>query len=177
MTEESKRRFLAPSSNQHQRSISRYFGHRFPEDRQVSARKRHGTKYKMASCPVHESLSLILFSETSMQILLKAFILSFLASVAISHFAVAQPTGNPKGSVAPASSDAPKSSAEGGKRASAGSTDTGKLYTDKGPADARAQTNSSPGTGNAGGLPKRTPQEGRTSPGPIGGSQNRPAPQ
>lgn len=91
--------------------------------------------------------------------------------------AIAQPTGNPKGSAAPASADSAKSPAGGGVSGSAGATDTGKLTTDKGGAEARLHTNRSPGTGTAGGLPKKTPGDGA----PLGGSKpgpnNKPDPQ
>ena len=78
--------------------------------------------------------------------------------------ATAQSTGNPKGTPPPVSSDSAKPPASRGSSTPAGSTDTGKLTTDKGSAEARMLTNRSPGTGTAGGLPKKNPADGR----PIG---------
>ncbi|RYY96262.1 MAG: hypothetical protein EOO24_21490, partial [Comamonadaceae bacterium] len=74
--------------------------------------------------------------------------------------AVAQPTGNPKGTPPPLSTDAQKAPAGGASRAPTAQPDSGKLYTDKGPAEARTHTNHGPGTGTTGGLQKKTPRDG-----------------
>ena len=93
--------------------------------------------------------------------------------------AVAQSTGNPKGTPPPVSSDSAKPPASRGPSNPAGSTDTGKLMTDKGSAEARMHTNRSPGTGTAGGLPKKIPADGLPSGNKTGkGSANtKPDPQ
>lgn len=75
--------------------------------------------------------------------------------------AMAQNTGNPKGTLAPPTSDSSKAPANGNKSRSAdGGGDTGPLRPDQGPAEARGATSRSPGTGTAGGLPKRNAADG-----------------
>lgn len=74
--------------------------------------------------------------------------------------ALAQSTGNPKGTVAPPASDAPKAGATSGPSTADGAGSSGRLTSEQGPASARGTASRSPGTGTAGGLPKRTPAEG-----------------
>ena len=87
---------------------------------------------------------------------------------------IAQPTGNPKGSVPPVESNAPKAPAgSGGPRNETG-TDTGKIVDKPAGAAARTQAKPTPGSGTAGGLTKRDSQtadpasKGNTSSGPAG---------
>lgn len=86
---------------------------------------------------------------------------SYIAAAVVSAGpAVAQPTGNPKGAGAPPTSDSSKSPSSDRVANPAGSTDTGKLVTKEGTAKSRLHTNRGPGTGTAGGLPKKTPFDG-----------------
>lgn len=75
--------------------------------------------------------------------------------------AVAQSTGNPKGTVAPVEQGAAKPQA--GRVASDGSTGSGKLSSDSGPASARTQRTEAPGGATAGGLARRNPAGGPQS--------------
>lgn len=74
------------------------------------------------------------------------------------NLAAAQPTGDPKGSVAPVEQGAAKPQA--GRVAPDGATGTGKLSSDSGPASARTQRTEAPGGGTAGGLTRRNPSGG-----------------
>lgn len=82
------------------------------------------------------------------------------ATFVIMGAASAQPTGNPKGTGSPGTSDSQKAPAARPPADARGTTDSGKLDSGKGPAEARMHTGRGPGTGTAGGLPKRTPQDG-----------------
>ena len=84
--------------------------------------------------------------------------LAGLCAVLAVNLAAAQPTGNPKGSVAPVEQGAAKPQA--GRVAPDGATGSGKLSSDSGPASARTQRTEPPGGGTAGGLTRRNPSGG-----------------
>ncbi|MDB5826914.1 MAG: hypothetical protein JWQ73_1134 [Variovorax sp.] len=97
------------------------------------------------------------------RIVLGAPVLLALSAIALT--ALAQPTGNPKGTAAPSSQQMPKSPATGSAAAATSSgADSGKI--DMGPASARLAASREAGTGTAGGLPKRNVGDG-----PSGGAK------
>lgn len=81
-----------------------------------------------------------------------------LSAALVFNVALAQPTGNPKGSVAPTERGAEKPQA--GRVAPDGATGSGKLSSESGPASARTQRTEPPGGGTAGGLTRRNPAGG-----------------
>lgn len=81
-----------------------------------------------------------------------------LCAVLAVNLAIAQPTGNPKGSAAPVEQGAAKPQA--GRVAPDGATGSGKLSSDSGPASARTQRTEPPGGGTAGGLTRRSATQG-----------------
>jgi hypothetical protein len=78
------------------------------------------------------------------------------ATVTIAGGAWAQPSGNPKGTVAPsAEGNAARSPAGGRPAGAAGETSSGPLTSESGPANARMRRTEPPGGGTAGGLTHR----------------------
>ena len=77
--------------------------------------------------------------------------------------ALAQSTGNPKGGGPLPSEQAPKPPATRAptEAAAGGAASNGKLDSSAGPAEARLAPSQPPGTGTAGGLPKRNVRDGR----------------
>jgi len=79
-----------------------------------------------------------------------------LAALCIVSAAAAQPTGNPKGTVTPPETSAPKpNSARVHRNENTMQTESGKLTGTEAQTRARMQTGASPGSGTEGGLPRK----------------------
>jgi hypothetical protein len=89
----------------------------------------------------------------------------------------AQPTGNPKGSAPPPTSDAQKAPAS--RAPTAGFGDSGKIVTDQETVKSRSQTTNPPGNaGQSGPAPGKTPNRSNSGAGAQGaGATAKPPPQ